>query len=240
MKTADARKLYISALKSILKPGPGVQVTGKRGIRAVLNAVMKYPVGQLNEPDDNVLVWSDLHLGHDNIIEYTNRPFLDTDDMNQTLWANLEDAVRPDKVVVVVGDMAMGPALNEATWQRLRALDCRRRHLVVGNHDLTGAGLLRADGFDSYWSVLVSNGAPPLIWTHYPLASVPDGYVNIHGHVHDDPPGRSPHINVSVEQLDYNPVPLADLRALANVLINGMYPAGNTTLERLRSIGHSP
>ena len=35
-------------------------------------------------------------------------------------------------------------------------------------------------------------------------------------------------------------VVLDGLRALVNVLINGTYPAGNTTLERFRSIGHSP
>ena len=64
--------------------------------------------------------------------------------------------------------------------------------------------------------------------------------MNIHGHVHDYPPRRTPHINVSVEQLDYSPVSLAALRSLARVLVKGEYPAGNTTLERLRSIGHSP
>ena len=75
---------------------------------------------------------------------------------------------------------------------------------------------------------------------HYPLNEVPDGYVNIHGHVHDDPPRRTPHINVSVEQLDYAPVPLTALRALARVLVRGEYPEGNTTLARLQVIGHTP
>ena len=69
---------------------------------------------------------------------------------------------------------------------------------------------------------------------------VPDGTINIHGHVHDDPPRRTPHINVSVEQLDYAPVPLAALRALARVLVKSQYPEGNTTLERLQAIGQSP
>ena len=103
--------------------------------------------------------------------------------------------------------------LNAVTWQQIRDLDCRQRHLVIGNHDLTGAGQLRAQGFDRVWSLMVSGGEPPLIWTHYPLNEVPDGYINIHGHVHDDPPRRTPHINVSVEQLDYAPVSLTALRA---------------------------
>ena len=72
------------------------------------------------------------------------------------------------------------------------------------------------------------------------MNEVPDGTINIHGHVHDDPPRQTPHINVSVEQLDYRPVSLASLRALAGVLVKGEYPEGNTTLERLSAIGHTP
>ena len=72
------------------------------------------------------------------------------------------------------------------------------------------------------------------------MDKVPDGYVNIHGHQHDDLPTRTPHINVSVEQLDYAPVPLTALRALAQTLVRNEYPAGRTTLERLRAIGYTP
>ena len=240
MKTSDARKRYIAEIEAMLNPKPQTRVRGKRGLQAMLRAVPRHPVCEFNEPDETVLVISDLHLGHENVIEYTNRPFLDVNDMDSTLWAYLTAALAPDKVLVVVGDMAMGRVLNEEMRQKICALTCRQRHLVIGNHDLTGAGQLRAEGFDDVWSLMVSGGEPPLIWTHYPLSEVPAGYVNIHGHVHDDPPRPSPHINVSVEQLDYSPVSLLALRALACVLVTGVYPSGNTTLERLRSIGYSP
>ena len=240
MKTSDARKHYIADIEAKLHPKPQRKVRGKRGLRAMLRAVPQHPVCEFNEPDETVLIFSDLHLGHENIIDYCERPFLDVDDMNDTLWDHLIAALTPDQVLVVVGDMAMRQALNAGTWQQIRDLDCRQRHLVIGNHDLTGAGELRAEGFDRVWSVMVSGGQPPLIWTHYPLNEVPDEYVNIHGHVHDEPPWRTPHINVSVEQLDYSPISLLELRALARVLVKGEYPEGKTTLERLRAIGHAP
>ena len=240
MKTADARKRYITDIEAKLNPKPQAKVRGKRGLRAMMRAIPRHPVCEFNEPDETVLVFSDLHLVHENIIEYSNRPFDDVDEMNLTLWTNLESAMHTDKVLVVVGDMAMRQALNEGTWQQLRYLDCRQRHLVIGNHDLTGAGLLRAAGFDHVWSLMVSGGEPPLIWTHYPLNEVPTGYVNIHGHVHDSPPRRTPHINVPVEQLDYRPVSQLDLRALERVLVTGVYPPGNSTLERLQAFGHAP
>ena len=239
MKTADARKHYIADIEVKLHPKPQRKVRGKRGLRAMLRAVPQHPVCEFNEPDETVLIFSDLHLGHENIIDYCERPFLDVDDMNDTLWDHLIAALTPDQVLVVVGDMAMRQAINAGTWQQIRDLDCRQRHLVIGNHDLTGAGQLRAQGFDRVWSLMVSGGEPPLIWTHYPLNEVPDGTINIHGHVHDDPPRRTPHINVSVEQLDYAPVPLTALRALARVLVKDEYPAGNTTLERLKAIGQA-
>ena len=59
------------------------------------------------------------------------------------------------------------------------------------------------------------------------------GLRNIHGHAHGAPPGRSAHINVAVEQLDYEPVGLDRLRRLARALAAGHYPPGATTLERI-------
>ena len=235
MTPADARDLYVASMDKMLAAG-----IRPRAMRALLAATRRYPAGELNEPDESVLVWSDLHLGHENIIRYANRPFRHGDEMNKALWANLMRSLGPEKTLVVVGDVAMGPALNEGTWNRFRCLPCRETHLVAGNHDLTGAGELRAEGFGHVWPVMVSGGEPPLIWTHVPLVNVPAGYVNIHGHQHDELPARTAHINVSVEQLDYRPVPLSALRALAQALVRGVYPEGSTTLARLRAIGHAP
>ena len=214
LKISVAHELYVSVIEDALAYK---SKNGKQSLRAMLSAVRRYPVCEFNEPDENVLVWSDLHLGHANIIQYTNRPFAHRDEMDNKLWENLRTSMTPDKVLVILGDLAIGPALVEATWHRIHSLNCRHRHLVIGNHDVSGSGYLRLDGFDSAWSLMVSTGEPPLIWTHYPLTNVPEGYVNIHGHEHDSPPVHSPHINVSVEQLDYRPVRLVDLRPLACV-----------------------
>ena len=69
-----------------------------------------------------------------------------------------------------------------------------------------------------------------------PLAEVPDGFVNVHGHTHDEAPRRSRHINVSVEQLDYRPVALGRIKALARELLAERYPDGQTTLERIATV----
>ena len=147
----------------------------------MVEAVSEYRGGELTNPDEAVLVWSDLHLGHANIIEYQDRPFLDVDDQDEEIWNAWERALDPDTVLVVVGDVAMGDAVCEATWERIRRTP-GHKHLVLGNHDVTGGGEGRTQGFDDVWSVMTSAGDPALLWTHYPLLEVPEGHVNVHGH----------------------------------------------------------
>lgn len=209
---------------------------GARVFRAMLRAAEGLPARRL-PADRPVWVWADLHLGHANIIRYTQRPFSSAAQMDECLYANWQATVGPNDRLVVVGDVAMRDAVGEHTWQRIRDARGANKRLVFGNHDLTGGGALRVDGFDDVCPLLCADGDPPLVFTHMPLTAVPDGVVNVHGHTHATPPGRSAHINVSVEQLDYRPVALSRLRRLAGELLAGRYPPGATTLEQLSSIG---
>ena len=172
----DARLRYRAELEAALAGAGGK--TRKRTFTRMVHAVSEHRGGELVDPDETVLVWSDLHLGHANIIDYQDRPFLDVADQDAELWRAWEQ-IDPDAVLVVVGDAAMSEAVSEATWERVRRSPGRHKHLIIGNHDVIGAGEVRTGGFDAVWSVLVSAGAPPLVWTHYPLAEVPEGHVNI-------------------------------------------------------------
>ena len=203
--------------------------------RAMLKASRNLPPCQVDNPG-SAWVWSDLHLGHDNIIRYANRPFADAAQMDASLYDSWEATVGSDEDLVFVGDVAMGRAVAPQTWQRIRDGQGGRKHLVIGNHDLTGSGQLRIDGFDTIGTVMFVDGDPPLLFTHIPLTDVPAGCVNVHGHTHDETPGPTPHINVSVEQLDYRPVALPRLRRLARRLVRGRYPDGATTLERIDAV----
>ena len=208
-----------------------------REFRAMLRACRELPARELDESSfPEIWLWSDLHLGHDNIIRYANRPFPDAEAMDAALYRNWEATVGADDLLLFVGDMAMRKAVGEHTWQRVRDFPGCAKRLVVGNHDLTGAGALRVDGFDDICSTLCIDGDPPLALTHMPLAEVPPGYVNVHGHTHDERPRQSRHINVSVEQLDYRPVRLRRVRALARELVADRYPDGKTTLERIVNV----
>ena len=79
---------------------------------------------------------------------------------------------------------------------------------------------------------LAAPGDPPLLLTHVPLLQVPAGCVNVHGHVHEkESPSRNRHIKVSVEQLNYRPAKLSDIRRLARRLLEGR-PKGLAIQDR--------
>ena len=204
---------------------------GGKALLGMQRALNEYGEGMLDCTDVEVKVWSDLHIGHEKIIPYTKRPFVDVAAMDATLWANWESGVGPHETIVCVGDLALDRGTSTETWTRVRSAPGRHKILVVGNHDLTSGGRLRVEGFDEVFGVMTSGGEPPLIWTHAPLPEVPNGYINVHGHIHSQQVHRSPHINVSVEQLDYRPVSLPRIRRLAKFLVAGHYPAGRTTRE---------
>ena len=84
---------------------------------------------------------------------------------------------------------------------------------------------------------LAAPGDPPLLLTHVPLLQVPVGCVNVHGHVHQkESPTRNRHINVSVEQLNYRPAGLCDIRRLACRLLEGRTVPGHSTRARLNIV----
>ena len=77
-------------------------------LQAMRRALNTYGAGTLEGDDARVKVWSDLHLGHANIIEYQHRPFRDVGQMDAALWDAWWTAVGPDDALVCVGDLAMG------------------------------------------------------------------------------------------------------------------------------------
>ena len=82
-----------------------------------------------------------------------------------------------------------------------------------------------------------SAGDPPLLLTHVPLLQVPHGAANVHGHVHEqESPTPNRHVNVSVEQLNYWPVRLSEIRGLARQLVEGRTAPGHSTRARLNVV----
>lgn len=76
---------------------------------------------------------SDLHLGHENVIHFENRPFRNAAEMNQILIANYNAVVQPTDTVYLLGDLSFHIPVEEANEliSRLNG----KKHLILGNHD---------------------------------------------------------------------------------------------------------
>ncbi len=230
-KQRSFRAIYESRLLRAPKGATGRQA---RTFPVMARALRDLPERWLPEDAGQVWVWSDLHLGHTNIIRYCDRPFRDAGHMDNALldnWAQTVDWSAESDAI------AMKRGMTATNFGRIAAMP-GRKILVPGNHDFGGAGELRVKGFSEVCAGLYADGDPKLIFTHVPIEAdhLPDGWVNVHGHMHDDPPTDTCHINVSVEQLEYAPVLLSRIRVLAPALVQGVYPAGRTTLEQIEAL----
>lgn len=95
-------------------------------------------VGAMIEAGQTVRFWSDPHFEHDNIRHLANRSiFLNVEDMDNVLWAHLEEAMAQSAFVICLGDMALK---NPLMYQRkIASIFDGKQLTIVGNHDTKGA-----------------------------------------------------------------------------------------------------
>ena len=227
----DLKHLYLEELHRILaseKPR-----AWPRGIQWIIDYTETHPVG-VHRPDGHrTWVWSDLHLRHANIIKHCKRPFANARDMDRTMVTVWKSVVGADDTVLNGGDVALAGSLGESGRARISEAP-GRKILVVGNHDFNRrSGLLDAAGHGIATGILSIDTDPPMVLTHVPMSVLPSGWVNLHGHVHNNEPLRdTPHINVCVEHTEYRPLPLESLLTLGKRLLAGRVPEGATTADR--------
>lgn len=236
MDARQLKALYERQLAENLQR-PVAESENRLAIEGMLSASRAISVGELCEEDHaEVWLWSDLHLGHDDAIDVFRRPFSTVREMDDTLFRNWRRVVAPRDTVVCLGDMSFD-RLSGTTLRRVRTALGARKILVFGNHEVGRLGEIDGSGFDEVYSTLYVAGDPPLLLTHMPLRRVPEGCVNIHGHLHyRRVRGRSRHINISVEQVDYRPMALMSVRRLAGRLVRGEAVRGSTTAHQVAGV----
>ena len=158
-------------------------------------------------------VIADLHFGHDNVIDYSGRPFFDAEEMDQELIKNWNNVVGKDDIVYVLGDFTL------SRRKEFISTICGKLHgikvLVMGNHDTRKPADYVECGFRTAIRkpILVD---PRVILSHEPPAEddIFYGMKYIYGHVHDKPCEADLYGNcrcVSVERTNYRPVDLDKL-----------------------------
>ena len=169
-----------------------------------------------------------------------DRPCGSAEERNRHLLWNWRRRVGAGDTVICLGDVAHPDAWRDDRLV-LDVAECPgERFLVLGNHDVDRVNEVLPVAVDRTAITLFAPGEPPLLLTHVPLPQVPAGCINVHGHVHEkESPSSNRHINVSVEQLNYRPARLCDIRRLALRLLEGRTVSGQRTRERLNAVGRS-
>lgn len=168
----------------------------------------------------DIFVISDTHFGHQNIIKYCKRPFNEAKEMDWYMIDKWNSVVRPQDKVYHLGDVYMGAKREHISWV-LSQLNGHKR-LVLGNHD-NGKDQILQKYFDKIdvWRMFPEFG---LLLTHVPVHESslyrgstgneenPKKLLNIHGHIHNNPSPSIDHRCVCVEQINYTPINIEELR----------------------------
>lgn len=155
---------------------------------------------------------SDTHFGHENIIEYTGRPFHSVEHMDETLLRYWNDVVDEDDEVLFLGDLSYADSkMTPDAWLEYLNGDVL---FVRGNHD---SGVSQNAPVNKVESCTITHGRYRFFCTHKPPDEWLPGWT-LHGHVHNNDPVVYPFIhpqrqtvNVSVEMLDYKPLLMDEL-----------------------------
>ncbi len=174
---------------------------------------------------------SDTHFGHARIIELCNRPFASVEEMNEVMIERWNEVVKPDDVVIHLGDVALGKIAESLPLiGRLNG----HKVLVPGNHDriFSGEKEKQRERFLPEYEKVFQKVHAEKVWvkfkgvnewaiaSHFPYEGdshgndrhadkrpLDNGLPLIHGHVHDKWLTNGRMLNVGVDVQDFRPVP---------------------------------
>lgn len=148
---------------------------------------------KFNSSEVNIFFTSDLHFGHKNIINFCNRPWETTEEMDEALIANWNSVVGEKDIVFDLGDFAFA---TNGRWKELIQRLNGKHYLILGNHDITrwpGDKTMQLfERVEQQMIIYIDNRC--IYLNHYPYLCYggswrkPDNAVwELYGHVHTCP-----------------------------------------------------
>jgi calcineurin-like phosphoesterase family protein len=169
---------------------------------------------------------ADLHFNHTNVIKYANRPFRnaagepDVQMMNEALIERCNALVKPEDVLYILGDLALGPHPESISLvKRLNG----KKHWVFGNHDKSlrknPAMLALFESAQDFTEIKITipKSSQSITLCHYAMKvwnKSHYGAWQLYGHSHnnlrDDP--HALQLDVGVDAWGYKPVSFEQIR----------------------------
>lgn len=154
--------------------------------------ILTYP--KLNLEVDKVFFSSDLHLSHKKLIDF-GRKFNNVEEMNNTIYTNINNKVGRDDLLVLLGDTMM---IDKNYNKFLSLINCENIIMLYGNH----CNVRRFEEIDGYpankllyhgYYLELSINKQIICCSHYPMFHwnyQADGSLMLHGHNHGDEPSN--------------------------------------------------
>ena len=127
---------------------------------------------------------ADLHFGHNNIIRYDNRPFVNADEMDNVLIHNWNKVVSNEDATYILGDVSW--------WNESKTVDILNqlngvKILIKGNHDDISQKFAKCfSGIMDYAEY--NDSGTMVIMSHYPMPFWNGQFrdtIHLYGHVHN-------------------------------------------------------
>lgn len=160
----------------------------------------------------NVWFTSDLHLGHKNIANF--RPLFESEQHHrEVIKENYHKVVTKRDKVFFLGDVAF----TQETLEDVGTWVAEKKVLIVGNHCTDSISMKEivkhfdeVYGFKKYKEFWLS---------HAPIHPQElRGKYNLHGHMHFETIDDPRYLNLCLEQTDYTPIDLNEVRKRLNIV----------------------
>jgi calcineurin-like phosphoesterase family protein len=159
----------------------------------------------------NIFLISDTHFGHVGVTQFLRddgtklRPWDNIEEMDEALVSNWNSVVTSKDKVYHLGDVV----INRKHLKTLSRLN-GEKVLVKGNHDIFRIN----EYLEHFKDIRAYHILDNLIMSHIPIHPDSRGRFrgNIHGHLHANTVGDPWYYNVSVEQINYTPIPFETVR----------------------------
>jgi len=150
-----------------------------------------------------IMLAGDLHFGHKGISRF--RDMGEEEQHRETIIRNFNESLGKRDSLYLLGDIAF----SEDMIEQIARIKCGYKFLILGNHDCKNI---------AKWMTVVNNifgitkhkGA----WlSHAPIHPAElRGKINIHGHVHNATLADTRYFNVSLENINYRPIHLEEIK----------------------------